>query len=90
MKLLRVLWQSLKWCIASKEMETLYHYRKAMQEAKLHLGQFPDAAQALDYVEVMAERDPLEQPINIRLLKERMSEQRVALLKAIHTYRTTA
>jgi hypothetical protein len=90
MKLLRVLLQSLKWWIAQEEMETLYHYRKAVHDAKQHLSQFPDAAQALDYVGVMAERHPLDMPIDIRQLKKRMEDQRVDLLKAIHTLRTTA
>jgi hypothetical protein len=66
------------------------HLKMALKDAQKHLGHFPDAAQALDYVRVMGERSPLELPIDIHQLKNRMEHQRVDMLRAIHTFRTTA
>lgn len=90
MKLIRALLNSLKWWVAEEEMKTLFRYRWALNQAQNQLAQFPDAVQALDYVKVMAECDPLEQSIHIQDLRKRMEGQREDFLRAMHTFRTRA
>jgi hypothetical protein len=50
-KLCKALVETLKWRIAGEEMEELRNYRRAIQMAKREMHEFPDAMDALQYIE---------------------------------------
>lgn len=63
----------LKFLIAGKELLELDRYRVEMQQARRWLAEFPDAADALDYVDSSARGLPIGE---LRAVREFMRARR--------------
>lgn len=86
-KLLKTLMTSLKWWVAGEEMEELRCYKQAIYMAKQGMVEFPDAIDALSYIEFSTY--PLRHQELGRRLRI-MQERRQRILEGLCTFRTKA